>query len=438
MKLRPFELAMIVIFGSMFLIALLLLGSFEGGNDPEKVRIGNVNIWGTLPEREMNSVLEDIADNYDDAFETVYYTYVPEDEFDIRFLNALADQRSPDLLLLSHEKLVEHRNRLQPIPYETFPLVDYRNLYIDGADIFALNDGIYGFPLVVNPLVMYWNRDIFSSEGFVKPPSTWEELVSETVPSITLRDFNRNIQRSAVAMGEYNNIRNAFGIISLLTIQGGSRLVVDDSGYYRMQLNQTHSADTVEAPFNTAMSFYTNFSNVNNTLYSWNRTLPEDRDRFLSEDLALYFGYASEGREIQAKNPNLNFDVTEVPQGANATIRRTYGDFYALVIPKFSNNMNGAYAAAETLAGEQFAKTIADQYNMAPVNRNALQTGSNDVYGRTAYQSAVRSRGWLNPDIDKTDEILTGLLVDVSANRKDVYSATGDAMRLLESAYKSN
>ena len=65
---------------------------------------------------------------------------------------------------MSHEKLVEHRSRLQSIPYESFPERDFRNRYIDGASIFAMRDGVYAFPLMVDPLVMYWNRDIFSDK----------------------------------------------------------------------------------------------------------------------------------------------------------------------------------------------------------------------------------------------------------------------------------
>ncbi len=64
--------------------------------------------------------------------------------------------------------------------------------------------------------------------------------------------------------------------------------------------------------------FYTRFARPDNTLYSWNRSFSSDRDRFVSGDLALYFGYGSEGKELERLNPNLNFDIAEVPQGATA------------------------------------------------------------------------------------------------------------------------
>jgi hypothetical protein len=59
------------------------------------------------------------------------------DTFDADVLNALAEDRGPDLLLLPHEELVAYRSKLQPIPFENFPERDFRNLYIDGAELWA-------------------------------------------------------------------------------------------------------------------------------------------------------------------------------------------------------------------------------------------------------------------------------------------------------------
>ncbi len=435
MKLRPFELVLIVVFGSLFFVALFLLRNFDGGEPAEDVsNLGaGLTIWGVLPYGAMESLLQKMRDT-DEGYNNVTYRYVAPEEFDQVFVNALADQKGPDLLLLPHDRLVKHRTRLQPIPYESFPVRDFRSTYIDGAEIFALSDGIYGLPVAVDPLVMYWNRDIFSTNGLLSAPTTWEEVVNTTVPTLTVRDFNRNIQLSAVAMGEYRNISNAFPVLSLLLLQGGSVMVTEGQNQYRIRLDETVNQSGAQ-PFVTAATFYTNFSNVSNTLYSWNRALTLDKDRFLSEDLALYFGYLSEGRDIAAKNPNLNFDVAEVPQGASATVKRTYGQYYAFVIPKTAPNKAGALTAMQTLGGETNAKQIADGYNFAPAHRSTLAVGSNDVYGRVGYASAVYARGWLNPDLDRLSPVLTTMLEDINANRSDIGSATSDAVNRIQQIY---
>lgn len=126
-------------------------------------------------------------------------------------------------MLISHEKLVETRKRIQPVSYESFPIRNIRDSYLDGAQIFALDDGLYGYPIAVDPIMMYWNRDIFANKDLLSAPATWEDLVNSVFPKLIERDSDRTIRQSVVAMGEYDNVRNAFGILSTLLIQGVQR-----------------------------------------------------------------------------------------------------------------------------------------------------------------------------------------------------------------------
>ena len=434
MKLRPFELILVVVFGGLFFVALILLKTYQPAPDPTVSQIGEITIWGTLPEEHITKLLNDIK-LVDEGYEWVTYKAFSPENFDTAFITALADQKSPDLILLSHESLVEHRGRLQALTYEALPLRNFRDTYVEGAEIFALSDGVYGLPVMVDPLVLYFNRDIFSSNGFLTAPKTWEELVSGIVPTLAIKDYNRKVNRAAVAMGEYSNIKNAFSIISLLLLQGGSSLVIEESPtIYNVQLNSQIGGGNA-GPFDSATAFYSNFSNINNSLYTWNRSLREDKDMFLSEDLALYFGMASEGRDIEFKNPNLSFDVAEVPQGATATTKRTYGAFYAFSVPKAAKNKNASFMVMQRLSGAANAKILADGYGMAPAHRSTLIGGSSDVYGRIAYNSAAFARGWLNPDRDRLDEVFTTMLDDVNANRRDIYSATLDATTRVQQTF---
>jgi ABC-type glycerol-3-phosphate transport system substrate-binding protein len=432
MKLRPFELALIAIFGVLFFVALILLRTYTPDPKAEDI-VGNVSIWGVLPAATFAEVIKELEIT-DKSFERVSYRYVNPDNFDEAFVTALADGTAPDLLLIGHDRIIEQRKRLQTISYETLPIRDFRNSYIDGAEIFALSDGIYALPVAVDPLVMYWNRDIFATKNLLTAPKTWEELVAEVIPTLTVRDAGRNITRPAIALGEYSNIRNSFPILSLLLLQGGSALITESQNLYKVRLNE--SVDQVNSnPFTKAITFYTNFNNTANTLYSWNRSFKEDREMFLSEELAIYFGFASEGKEIESKNPNLSFDIAYVPQGAAATVSRTFGAYYGLTIPKAAKNKLGALTILQKLSNQQVTEKIATGYGMAPVFRSSLVSGSNDVYGRIAYGSALNSRGWLNPDLDQFGNIFKELLESVSANRSNLSTATADAITKIEQIY---
>ncbi len=428
MKLRPFEIALAAIFAVLAIIALVILSSYspdDSGGDGA-VLTAPVLLWSTIEEDSLAQVLEELKSG-NKAYEKVTYRYVSEQDFDQEFLNALADQNPPDLVLMSHEKLTKHRARLQPISYESFPERDYRSRYVDGAEIFALPDGLYAFPLVLDPLVMYWNREIFSNAGIILPPKTWEEIVSSVVPNITRTDDSRKIILSGVALGEYRNVQNSFGILSTLLLQGGSSMVQVDGSSYTVSLN-TPLSQSSQRPFENSLNFYSSFSNINNSLYSWNRSLPLDRDQFLSGDLSVYFGLASEGRKLEVKNPNLNFDVAEILQGGLSTTKRTYAKIYGYSIPKAAKNQAGAFTLMQTLAGSDVAKRVAEGAGMSPVQRELVSAGSSDVYGRIAYLSAVYARGWLSPDRTKLDGLLEKTLGDITANRSEVGTAATDAM----------
>ena len=437
MKLRPFELALVVIFAGLALLALVLLANYEPDPDPEEAQlaaIGQVTIWGTLPAAGVQSLLFELAENAP-AYEAVSYRYIAPEEFGATLITALADDVGPDLVLISHEKLVEMRHRIQPISYENpgFSARDIRDKYADGAQIFALSDGLYGYPLAIDPLMLYWNRDLLTTAGFLSAPRTWEELINTMFPELIQRDFERTIQRSVVALGEYGNVRNAFGIISALMIQGGSERVLEGrDGSYLIRLQ---NAPSDVDPLRAAADFYTRFSRPSNALYSWNRAFTEDRQQFAAEDLVFYFGYGSEGPQIERINPNFNFDIAEIPQGSTATTRRTYGKFYSLALLKSSDNPAGANLIAFNLTTPANAEKIAVRSDMVPVYRAAIQQGSNDTYGRMAYQSASVALGWLNPELAATDRIFATMTEDINENRREVGAAVSDATSRLRNEY---
>lgn len=434
MKLRPFELALIIIFIVLGLGALALMATFDGGSggNDEVAIVGPVQIWGTMPGDGMQTVLQSLA-SQNDSFLNVDYRYINPADFNNRLVNALADGRGPDIILASHESLVDMRRRIAPYSYDTIARRDIMDLYIDGAQIFALSDGLYGLPIAVDPIVLYWNRDVLATKGFLAPPRTWEELLNVQFGTLIERDFDRTIRRGVIPMGSYTNERNAFGVLSMLIIQGGSAGVTDTQRGYEINLENALAGGS--NPVRAAVSFYTRFSQPSNTYYSWNRSFESDRNAFAREELAFYLGYASEATDIERLNPNLNFDIAEVPQGSTASVRRTYGQFYGLSLLRSSDNPAGAYSVMAALNNVQTAAAIATGSGLAPVTRQAVSSGSNDTYGRVAFASAGIAYGWLNPDKQQTDEIFATMTADVNENRRSLDQAITDAIGRLEQVY---
>ena len=432
MKLRPFELTLVVVFAVLMLLSLLFISAYKAKKDTT-VHIGSVTIWGTVPKSGITQILNDLGKSNPEYRGVTYKEFTP-DAFDTELVNALADGKGPDVILIPHEKLVTLRNKIKPVSYDSTPLRDIQSGYIDGAEIFALSDGLYAYPLMVDPLMLYWNKNLFSAKNILSAPATWESLVNDDVPTLIERNADRSIQKSVVALGEYQNITNAFPVISALLLQAGSQGVVNtDKNLYQIRINQ--APDKTTKPLEVVADFYTRFSKPNNALYSWNRSFSNDKDRFLSEDLAMYFGFASEGKEIEKQNPNLSFDIAEIPQGASVTIRRTYGRFYGLSALKSSGNLAGAAIVMGDLTNQDNSVKIATAYGMAPVLRSAVAAGSNDTYGRLAYKSAGVAFGWLSPKKEAVDAIFKTMTEDLNENRRDLNGAVGDAVGRLQLEY---
>ena len=434
MHIRPFEIALIGFFAISAIVGVFILAGTDPKNNAEDRPFGEqVIVWGTFSKSSIDRIFTDLRGSQK-GMEAVTYTQVDVRNFEETLVNAIAEGKSPDLIILPHELLVSQRAKLYPIPYESFPVRTFKDRYIDGAEIFMRSNGIYGIPFAVDPLVMYWNRDIFSAGGLSTPPRTWEALVSETVKATTRVNDRREISQSAIAFGEYSNVAHAKDILAMLFLQGGSSLVEEQNGKYRVTMNQssTNALKTADA----VLFFYTQFAIPSKELYTWNRSRSTDRTEFLNGTLALYFGKASEFGALERENPNLNFDVEQVPQGSDATVYRNYGDFYAFSIPLGAKNKSGAYALAEYLGNPTNAAVIAESFDFAPVHRSTLASGSADLVEGVRYKAALISRGWLDPSPSESDVLFRKMVEEIVANNNErVSDVVSDVVYQLENLF---
>lgn len=432
-NLRPFQIGLLAVFAIVALISLVVLASYQGVGGLAANPYGSqVVIWGTFEQGAFSDLVQEIG-REDRNFQVVQYVGKDPRTFEEELVNAIAEGRTPDAIVLNSEDLVTLRSKLQPISYDSFSLRSLRDQYVDGFELFALHNGLYTVPLFVDPIVMYWNRDIFATGGLAEPPTTWESL-TDVVERLTLRDATRNILQATVAFGEYQNVVNAKASLLTLLLQSGSQMIADTETRYVVNINNSLGESSGQPLFST-LQFYIEFNNVNSPLYSWNRTFESDRQAFLGERLALYFGYASEFNRLRAQNPNLNFDITPVPQGAGATVRRTYGKFYGFSLLAAGENQAGTYRALMVLANAANASQLAGSLDVVPAHRASVSQGSTNAASQTAYNQALIARGWLDPGAEESNEAFAQMIEDVVSGRQQIGAATSDTIRRLELAF---
>lgn len=417
--MKPFQVVVLIIFGFFAVGGVLFFSVYKGGSN--QVTIGKVAIWGTLPKELVDTLVRDLGKK-SDTYKGIKYTELPEATFSDEYVRALAEGRGPDLILLPHTALYERLPTLKLIPYDSLSERDFKNTYIEATEIYLQEDGIAGIPFTVDPLVTYWNRSLLSSKGVAKPPQYWSEYY-ELAPKLTEKDELLKIKKSTVALGEFMNIRNAKDVLASMILQSGHTIAAPDSqGNMSSILHEKLKGQSV-APVQSALLFFTEFSDPRKAVYSWNRGLPEAQQAFISGDLALYFGFASEVKAIRDANPNLNYDVTSFPQSKGSSNKAVFANMTAFAIPRGSKNTGGAFQAALALTSTEEMRLLTKTTGLPPVRRDLLAEDPKDPYLTLFYEAALISKAWLDPNPRESATIFKNMSEAITSGRLGIGEA---------------
>lgn len=417
-----FQIIILVVF-----IAAAVLGVFVfsgaiplGNNNNNPGTQGTVVLWGTVK----NSVIAPLLEDFNRANQTFVVKYVEKsaDTFDSDLLEALASGKGPDMFFISDDLAFKYSNKIYTIPYASFPVNSFKNSFIGAGEVFLTSKGVLAFPLTVDPMMMYYNRSILDANGIAHPPSFWDEL-SDLVPVLTKKDDRGTIIKSTVAMGQFSNVLHAKDILAALFMQVGNSIVTEKNGTFISVL----SGNSGGYDLSSVLKFYTDFADPLKNIYSWNKSFSNSRDAFSAENLAFYFGYASELQSLVNKNPNQNFAVASMPQVRNGNFKLTSAHVMGIAITSFSKNFNTAFTAAGLMANSDFASKLAASLGIAPARRDLLKTVPTDAYSSTFYSSAFFARAWLDPSPKDTNNIFQGMVEKVLSNSMTVTQSVGDA-----------
>jgi ABC-type glycerol-3-phosphate transport system substrate-binding protein len=436
-KTKKFQTILLIVLSIGLALGLMIFGGViktpQKNTDGAVQASGTVVMWGPFS----NSIVSPFINEFNEQNKNSVVNYVgfTEGQFDEELLEAFARGEAPDLILLPHTLISRYRDKVIVLGEDILPERNFKDLYSQGAEIFRLNEGTVGLPVAVDPLVMYYNRDIIESSGIINPPLFWNEDFLSFVQQTTSVESSDGltVERSGAPLGETSNINHADYIFSALAMQLGSPITIQTEAGFQAVLSETSLV--TNAPGASALEYFTNFSNPSNVVYSWNKEMPEARDAFALGQTAVYFGLASELLEIQRKNPNLNFDVTKLPQIKELNKSLTYGNFYALVVPKTSKNTAGAFSIGGVLATGSYTSAFIDALGLQPVRRDLLATTPTNGYGKIFFDSAIISRSWINPNPKVVSTIVSEMVSAVTSGRLAPERAVTEAEQKIYEAF---
>lgn len=413
-----FKIAVISIFAISTVVGIAM---FALSKSSSSELTASLVVWGTVSPEVFNTAYKNssLAGN---KLIKVSYAKKEVASFDTEFIEALAESRGPDIVILRSDYIYKHRNKLFVIPYKNYTQRSFKDQFLEAGETFLSSDGVVAVPFLVDPLVMYWNRDIFSNNSISKPPKYWDEFTS-LVEKMTKRDSSANILQSTIALGEWTNITNAKEILATLLMQAGTPITSRTGSGVQSVLNDQFGFAV--APSTSAVNFYTQFSNPTTGTYTWNRSLPSSFNMFLSGNLATYLGFSSEIFSIQQKNSNLNFDVTYVPQIRDTKKKAVFSHLYTLSIVKQSTQVSGAFMVLAALTEAKALKSIEEITNLPPVRRDLLGNKPTDDFRVVFYDSALISKSWIDPNSSLSGNVFRDMIESITSGR----SRTNEALQ---------
>lgn len=278
----------------------------------------------------------------------INYKKLRADEYKQKLLEGFALDRSPDIFSLHNTwiKEYQHKDLIGPVPGKitlAYPRMEgslrpelvievnsyqgitpktiednFLDVVYDDVIIKAKDDDgkikeqVFGLPLSVDTLAMYYNKDIFNNVGITAPPQYWDEEFQQDVKKITKQDSKGNIIQSGVALGGSDNIERYSDILSLLMMQNGTEMISNGSVSFHMAPNNVQTKSKL--PGHDALRFYTDFANPGKEVYSWNNSMENSLDLFISGKLGMMFGYSYMLPDITSRGKRLNFSISPMPQ----------------------------------------------------------------------------------------------------------------------------
>jgi len=400
----------------LILITLLTAGlGCKGLSDEQKSSIKPVtlNYWTIFND---TSVLQELANSYkaERPYVTVKIKKVREEEFDDLFLNALADGVAPDVISVHVGDIKKYQARLLPAPAK----VTVSDVFVQGkyaketvvvpkdiqiitpaglksnfvATVYndvVVNNKIYGLPLALDVMALYYNKDLLDQVGIPLPPTTWEELM-EAVKKTTRFNEKGDIIQSGAALGTGENIARSFDILSLLMLQGGVKIaqggsVIFDSGLV--------ASTATEHPTMNAMRFYTDFANPTKDVYTWNDSMGDALEAFAAGKVTFYFGFAYDYPRIKAIAPQINMDVVPIPQ-LNPSKPTNVANYYVESVVGKTKNPDVAWDFVRFMTTPENIKKYTDATKRPTPLRAQIKDQEEDLLLAPFVSTILQAENW--------------------------------------------
>lgn len=437
----------------LFLIILIPLFSGCGKSDNKSLKSVTLEWWRVWDNQ---SDFDDIIAKYraTHPYIKVSVRKFRYEEYEKELVNALAEGRGPDMFSIPNTWVRGYKNKIEPLPEKTivtkqvvsgpawkqesetikeaevsltaaklkqdFAEVVYRDVMID--------DKIYGLPLSLDTLTLFYNKAILDSSGIALPPTNWEEF-KEAVQKTTILDSEDNIVQAGVALGTSSNIERSTDILSLLMMQNGAQMINSSQSRAIFDREPENSDDNNYEPGVDASVFYTDFANPLKEVYSWNDQMPNAIEAFAQGKLAFMFGYSYHIPVIKVKAPKLNFAVVSMLQ-VSPTRKINQANYWIETVSTQTENIDIAWNFLQFAVDENNVKSYLESTGKPAALRTLINEQMNDVALAPFASQVLTAQSWYHgKDFNAVEEIFKDMIRNIASGILEPSRAVSNAAK---------
>lgn len=441
-----------VLFCAMALILLGGQGCRQSTSQEAASRVAPVTLryWRVFDsEDDFAEIIE--AYNAKHPHIDIEYREFSIDEYEDELIDALAEDRGPDIFTIQNTQMREYKNKLLALPpsvvmpftqvqgglsqevivtLQELPSITLRQLrdnFVDTVfDDVVLTDitpqgefqRIYGLPLSVDTLAMFYNRDLLNNAGIAQPAANWED-VQDHVRKITQVDRQNNVVLSGAALGTSRNIPQSSDILSLIMMQNGA-VMQDEFGDIRFAQIPEDLRERDIAPGLEALIFYTDFASPTKVVYTWNAQLPNALDEFIAGNVAYYFGYSYDVDQIKQRAPRLNFSTAKMPQiVGNPAVN--YAEYWVEVVSNKTEHSDEAWDFLQFVASADQVVHYLDNTKKPTALLSLVDAQRNDLDISVFADQVLTAKNWYHgSDSREVESIFYNMIEQTLDGTRDV------------------
>jgi ABC-type glycerol-3-phosphate transport system substrate-binding protein len=294
-------------------------------------------------------------------------------------VEALAEDSGPDIISVQNRRLGEFVTKLAPMPASVNdtlitiekttlgtntvittnvrPMVNLAQLdreYVKAVrDDVVRDEKIFGLPLSMDMMAVFYNKDLLDRSGIPEAPRTWEEF-QVSAKKITKYDKKTGkIIQSGAALGTGDNVPGSDDLLYLLFRQSNVGFETKDGRAIFNLSGQTSGQ---------IMDFYTDFANPTRDTYAWSSDQGDALEAYLAGKVGFFFGYSYHLPIIKARASQFDSRIMPLFQ-LSAETQVNVASYWLQTVPSKSKHQNEAWGLVDYLTHSKATKDYLDQTN---------------------------------------------------------------------------